>query len=94
MKSSIIYGLVALWLLGSTAQCFSAEAAIEISSESLAGCRTPEDPGCSRCCIATLDSCTVKSWTSHENSRIATPWYNSIASECHRQFRNVLGLAV
>ncbi len=41
----------------------------------------PEDPGCSRCCIATIDSCTVKSWTSHENSGIVTPWYNSIASE-------------
>ena len=81
MKASIIYGLVALCLLGFTAQCLSAEVAIEISSESLAGCRTPEDPGCSRCCIATIDSCTVKSWTSHENSGIVTPWYNSIASE-------------
>jgi hypothetical protein len=81
MKASIIYGLVAFCLLASTGQSCSAEAAIEISSKALAGCRAPEDPGCSRCCIDTGDSCIVKSWISHENSRIATPWYNSLASE-------------
>ena len=81
MKATIICGLVALFLLGSNAQCFSVEAAIEISSKALAGCRAPEDPGCSICCIATLESCMVKSWASHENSGTAAPWYNNTASE-------------
>jgi hypothetical protein len=81
MKASIMYGLVALFLLGSNAQGFSAEAVIEILPKALAGCRTPEDSGCSKCCIPTGDSCIVKSWTSNENSGITAPWYNNTAFE-------------
>jgi hypothetical protein len=84
LKACILHGLIALLLLGFHTQALSQEPSIEISSEALAGCRAPDDLGCSSCCIVGADSCTVKRWSSHENPTTVTPWYNSIESvrEC------------
>jgi len=81
MKVSVIYGLAMLVLLGFTVQCFSAGGAIEISPKALVGCRSPEEPGCTSCCLSEGKSCTVMSWSSHGSSGTVIPWYNQSASE-------------
>jgi len=81
MKVPVIYGLTMLVLLGSTVQCFSAEEAIELSPKALVGCRSPEEPGCTSCCIFEGKSCTVMTWSSRGSDGTVSPWYNESASE-------------
>jgi hypothetical protein len=83
MKVSVIYGLATLILLGFTVQCLSAEGSIEISPKALVGCRSPEEPSCTSCCVFEGKSCTVMRWSSQGSSGVFKPWYNESA-DCPR----------
>jgi hypothetical protein len=48
----------------------------------LVGCRSPEEPGCSRCCAVDAGSCTEYSWNSGGVPNPPTPWYDVIIYSC------------
>lgn len=79
-------------LLGTFA-CIGEPGDHAIAPEAVIGCRAPDEPDCSRCCLETVveDACTVLSgeedWSLHD----VEPWYNSVeavdgacAADCPR----------